>query len=319
MAFPRDFTITVTSVVAWDQRVCRDQTPHAECPREMSMNDQMQSLTPAGCRSSCRRILARTVASCCLLGLLAVDHAAAQSRVSRSASSYARQLRQRSIDAVRQEVAAAKQVLEQLQSQSGATQEQLRTAVAELDAARERAEAAQQSDREIHRRLHDIEARVLADQDAASAYARQKLAVDAARAEVHAAIHDVLKLPPHAGPVDQEAERLKDLSALTEAQRRQLQADPDYLAARDRLQAATRTLETTANQLFAVDKEWTAATAEHEQIEEQQAAARAAQRERAADMREARGKAQSAEELARRALATIADGEARLRQLGVAP
>jgi chromosome segregation ATPase len=238
---------------------------------------------------------------------------------SRSASSYARQARQRAIDAVRKEIAAAKQILEQLQSKQSLSQSQLQEAASQLSARRKDADAAEHDDAEIHRKLREIEERVLSNQGPESEYGRQAEIVEASRKSLDAELHRVTGLEPHPADADMESERVKELAGLSEDQRGRLNADERYKAARDDLQKQRRKLETVEQQVLAADPEWKRTVEDHERAEKEEDKAQTAQRSSARDSNRAMAQVRSQQELASRAQAVIANGEAKLRQLGVQP
>lgn len=268
----------------------------------------------------------RLSAGCCLALMVWMSPqagTAAPRRSQRSAiarqQAQLRQQRERTIAAVRKEVAAARQVLEQVQSKQAQSQGDLQAASAKLASARKETEAAEQADNDLHRRLREIEERVLSEQGADSEYERQLAAVDAARERLDGEMHRLLGLPNHPEASETETERMRELSALSEDERDRLNADAGYRSAREALLAAQRQLTAIEKSLLAADQEWQAAVEEHRLAEQAEREAKGTQRSSAGDVSESRQEMLSAQQLAARARSTIQNGEARLRQLGVQP
>jgi septal ring factor EnvC (AmiA/AmiB activator) len=235
------------------------------------------------------------------------------------ASAAAKQQREKMIDSIRREIDAAKKVLEQAESKQGLSQAELKTATAALAAARREVDDAQQADADLHRHLREIEARILDEQEPDSAYARKEAAMEAARSRLHAEMHRVLGLPTHPEEADVEQGRQEELNKLSDSQRSRLNADKEYVAARDALTAAQRALDELERRLFERDAEWKKESSAHEKADaKSKGTARDAQSS-ATDVRTARDGLESAAQLAERARATIRAGEAQLKELGVRP
>lgn len=230
-----------------------------------------------------------------------------------------RQQRERTIAALRQEVSAAKQVLQELNASEEQTASGLKSSAARLSTARRDVESAEQADNDLHRRLREIESRVLSAQNPQTEYGLQQAEIEAARRRLDAEMHRVLGLEEHPDGVATEAGRIQELSAVSNAERQRLEADEGYVRARQELVAARQKLDGIRLQLLTGDPEWVKAIDEHGDAERIERESKAEQRSSATAVTQTRELIENREQLAARARSAINQAESRLRALGAKP
>ncbi len=164
--------------------------------------------------------------------------------------------------------------------------------------------------------LHAIEAEILDEQPEGSPWKQHLATIEQAKKESHTAIHRLLGLADHADSADSTL-RLIETTKLTETQRKALDADPAYQSAEQRLANAAEQGKLLRKSLFEADADWVstnegvlhARQQSHAQDRELRTAAVTAGSEKIELGNEQR--------VAAMARAIIAQGEMRLRQLGV--
>ena len=145
---------------------------------------------------------------------------------------------QAAVRAAQAQIAAAKRVLAAAESKEDGAQARLKTAVAGLRNASKEFDEAQDNVRQLARELAEIEAAILAEQEADSSYAKAAAAVAEAKAQLKT-IEDRLL-----------ADKISPQS---------LAEHPEHVQAKARLDAAAAAAETARRELFRGDSDWRAA------------------------------------------------------------
>lgn len=227
-------------------------------------------------------------------------------------------MRQQEIARLQNQIEGAKAALDQLRntaSQDGA----------EIAEARNRAISARQSIAEAsaahqdsHKKIDELEERLLDAQSDSSDFAQAVKALEEAQHALDAEMHRILKWP---APADGETEtgRLKELASLSIEERAALKADRAYAARLAAVTAASASLIRIRRQLLQASPEWKQLNEEHltstRDISEAERKRGGAANDRLNADKSLRTKAEIAASLSQ----TIAELEIRLRALGVAP
>lgn len=268
----------------------------------------------------CKFLLVALIAVAMLLVDFSAEAEAAKrrrrgsSRSSRAAAA-AKARKERTIKSIQQQVAAARQVLAAAESQTAMSQAQVNQALSKLSGIRDDLETGHDDAEQAAKTLHEIEAEILAEQQPDSDLGRAQAVVAQAKDDVHREIHRVLRLPNvHEKPGD--AARLTDLANLSPVQRKLLENDNGYRSAQDRMREAGRNADQVRQKLLQADSNWVAASQDlaeaKKRSRDESQQAKTAGLSSLGDRRDLR----SAQNVAAAARAIIAQGEARLRQLG---
>jgi hypothetical protein len=220
------------------------------------------------------------------------------------------------IQAIEYQVATARQVLAAAESKAGMSQSQLDAAAATMRQGKQAIEETQSAAdgpaatrREIEERLRDSAA-------SNSELRRASAAVEKAHEELDRELHRVLTLPEHDGkPSADDRERERKL--LSSDDRAVLRSDGDYQQAWQTLSEAKRIYTWLQQEFFKKDSQWVAAEKSRIDAERAKTKAKRDQETAARKAVPARRQLQDAQQVAAAARAIIAQGEARLRALGV--
>lgn len=267
---------------------------------------------------SCKRLLMFLLAIGLLLTCFSEDALAKGRGRSRQSAAAAKAAKQRTISAVQKQVAAARQVLAAAESQSAMSQTQVTQAVDKLSEIREAIKSAQAGTQEAANLLQDIEAEIVGEQTPDSELVRAQANLETATQTLHRVMHRVVTLPDDSDKSN-DAGRLGDLAKLSPEERDRLEQDPAYQTARDNWKTAARNFKQCRQKLLEADEDWVAARQDladakqsvHESEQQSQTAGLGSLGDRQ-DLRQAQN-------IAATARAAVAQGEARLRQLGVNP
>lgn len=268
-------------------------------------------------RIPCRLVtpIAAAVAVAILLNV-ALCEASARGRHHKSSAAAAAAKKKQMIDTVQKQLAVARRVLAQAESQASFSGQELAAAKKELDAARDEIEAAGSEERQAREERRNIESKLLADQGPESPLGKAQSAVDEAYLAVDRELHRAVSLPEHGDKLT-VADRSADASLLSADDKEALQSDAQFQAARDKLAAAKRSVTQARQDLLTNSPEWTAATKALTEAHEKETDLKQDANPEAARVVSKKRDLRTAEEVAAAARMTIARGEAMLRNLGV--
>lgn len=233
---------------------------------------------------------------------------------SRNGAAAAKAAKQRAISSIQKQVAAAQKVLAAAESKASMSQSELSRAVAELNNIRDDVDSSQLDAREAAEILRELESEILSEQPKDSEWAQAQVALAEARDALHDVIHRLVQLPPDDGTGAGASER--HFAKLSSAGRERLESDPDYRRVHEAFQKVSREVTQLRDKVLAADSEWVsarqdladAAKAARESNQQAKSAALSA----LGDSRDLR----KSQDVAAMARSIIAQGEARLRQLG---
>ncbi|MFV0442537.1 MAG: hypothetical protein ACK5Q5_03095, partial [Planctomycetaceae bacterium] len=190
---------------------------------------------------------------------------------SRSGSSYLRRMKQQQqaqMEAIKKkEIAllqaqhqAAQQKLEQAQPRLEAAQGEIRSAQSQMESTKQAVDTDEGEARALHRRLQEVEERVLANrpQDAPDVVAADE--VHKLQRQLDARMHDVLQLPrTESAETESEKTRQSELLHLTSEQKSKLKADDEYGKLSEQLSSKTKELQKLRQAALESDKDWSSA------------------------------------------------------------
>lgn len=240
------------------------------------------------------------------------------SNASRQAAAAAKARKAQQIKSIQQQLSVARQILANAESQTAMSQGEVNQALAKLSGIRTEIESAEDDVEQAVKTLHAIEAEILAEQPPDSEFATALAAETQAKDDVHRAIHRVLGLPEHPGQ-SVDAALLNDVAEISAAQRQALDSDVNYLVAQQDLKDAAARVEKLRRQLFQANADWIAA--ERDLSEAHTRAREGTEQAKTAGLSslDDRQDLSRAQNVAAAARALVAQGEARLRQLGAKP
>lgn len=228
--------------------------------------------------------------------------------------------RNRMVTEIRQQIDGAKAVLKTIESTGAMTAADLNKLASQLESNANALKGLQESENHSRRELVKVEQRIIGEQGDDSEWAMKVDAIERDRLALEDEFHRVLKLPKDLAEGENlESHRLHHFSGLSEQQKNALDADTEYKAAEAQLVTASHELTALERKLFTADEEWKTANERMLALRREEAKRREENRRDGASNREARKKMNTLSELASQARATIAAGEAQLRELGVKP
>lgn len=255
-----------------------------------------------------------------LLGLACPSaNARGRSRGSaKAAAAAAKARKQRAIKALQQQVAAAQQVLSAAESQAAMSQSEVTRAAETLSGIREQIKSERLNVQEANKALQELESEILGQQGPDSDYARTQAKLKSARHTLHRVMHRVLTLPDDSDQAD-EAARLRDLARLSQEDKAKLEQDLDYQVAQENVKLAARRHDEARRTVLEANAEWVAARKELADNEKSVRESSEHSQGAALSSLDDRQNLHRAQTIAAEARAIIAQGEARLRQLGATP
>jgi hypothetical protein len=242
------------------------------------------------------------IASAILLGL-APNPVQAQRRIFGSPAAAARYWR--TVHAIQDQVAAAKNVLAAAETQAAMSQRQIDEAAQKLSTIRDALEKERENIAEAGKTLREIETEIVADQPPDSEFARAQTAFEQAQKTYHREMRRVVSSTSTA--------------KLSSSQKEALEADSAYRFARQEMQKAAKELSRIRQKLFRANEDWLAAR--REQIDADKSARDQKRQAGTTGLGSLSDKQdlRTAREVAAAARTMIALGESRLRYLGVRP
>lgn len=238
----------------------------------------------------------------------------------RRGSSMSTAQKQQIVSQLQQQLKAARDTLQQAESEISNMQGQLQSAQSRQDSTRDAVSSARSETAAAVQKLHDVEAGILDAQTSDSPYGQKLAEHKQVMTDLDQLRHELLTLPAH--PDDGSSlEKVwtQEVLHLTKAQREVLEHDSRYKAATDRCTQINNDLKKIRTELFEQSPEWRAA-------QEALKSAASKKQDDSSDLRAAGGDAararkqlQTAQAVASQARAAIVTLEAELRQLGVNP
>jgi len=248
---------------------------------------------------------------------IATNEALARGRSrGRSSAAAAAARKKQTIQTIQNQVAVARQVLVAAESQTAMSEKELAAVRERITATRGEIEAAGSEEREALAALRETEADILDDQGPETPLGKAKAALDEAQRALDVELHRVVSLPEHAATLT-PAERSAEARALSAKDRQTLQSDTQYLLALSSLENAKRDYARVREDVFKRDPEWVAASKAVGEAHRKESKAKRDGSAGALPAMSTKRNLRTSQEVAAAARATIAQGEAMLRQLGV--
>lgn len=227
-------------------------------------------------------------------------------------------MRQQEINRLQKQLENARETLERLRNTASADAADISEARSRAISARQSIEEASEAHHESHKKIDELEDRIIDEQAESSDFARALTALEQAQRALDAEMHRILKWPAPAEN-ETEASRLKELGSLSKEQRAALKADPAYAERFAAVNAASDSLARIRRQLLEANPEWKRLSDDHRRSTQDMSEAErrrgGASNDRLNADKSLRTKAEIAALLSR----TISELEARLRSLGAAP
>lgn len=222
------------------------------------------------------------------------------------------------IQTIQDQVAAARQVLAAAESQAAMSEQELGGLKERIAAARKEIEAAGSEERKAREELRAIESRILYAQGPESPLSKAQAAIDEAQQALDLELHRLVSLPEHAGKPT-SADRSADSRLLSAGDKETLRNDAEYQSALRRLESAKRGFAQIREDWFKQDPDWVAASKAVAEADQKERKSKQEGKTGAMGSVPAKRNLRTAQDVAAAARATIAQGEAMLRQLGVRP
>ncbi len=239
-------------------------------------------------------------------------------RNNRRASAMAQAQRNEAIKNIQQQVAAAQRVLSSAQFQASMSQTQVSEAMSKINKISSDIEVAHDDVQQASKALREIEAEIIAEQTPDSEYGKTKAAFDEAQRASHLIIHRLAGL---SGTIEATESRsgLLDVAKLNPEQQAAIEADSAYQSAERSFKVAADNLSRLRKKLFESDSDWTAG--QRELLDAKSRSSEDTRQVTSVGLEARRDKRQlnQAQQLVWEARRVIAQGEARLRQLGAKP
>ena len=234
----------------------------------------------------------------------------------RSSAAAAAARKKQTIQTIQNQVATARQVLAAAESQAAMSEKELSVVRERIAAARSEIEAAGSAEREAIAELRELESDIVEAQGADSPLGKAQAAIDDAQVSLDWELHRVLSLPGHTG-TPTAADRSAEARSLSATQRDALRKDVEYQLALERVASAKRNLAQIREDVFKRNPEWVAASKAVTEAHKKESKAKQDGSIGAIRSMPAKRDLRTSQDVAAAARATIAQGEAMLRQLGV--
>jgi hypothetical protein len=237
---------------------------------------------------------------------------------SRQSAAVAQAYRAMAIQNIQQQIGIARNVLGSAESKAAMSQSTVSSAISRLTDAREQINSAHEDVALAAKALHDLEKEILADLPPNAELNIAKEVLQQAKNSMHDALHRLFNIPHVTGKSD-EAARLAEFESLSDEQKAILEKDPGYQVAQREMQAAAAQVTHLRREVLMADKEWV--DARQELTDADKRSREGTQQATTAGMSMFGGqqKLRSNQQIAAFARSVIAQGEARLRQLGANP
>jgi chromosome segregation ATPase len=220
------------------------------------------------------------------------------------------------IQTIENQVAVARQVLAAAESQAAMSEKELSVVRERITAARSEIEAAGSEEHKAREELREVESGILSDQGPESPLGKAQAAIDEAQQTLDRELHRVVSLPEHAVKLT-AADRSADARLLSASDRETLRNDSQYQSALGRLEGAKRNYAQLREDLLKRNPEWVAASKAVAEAHRKESKLKQDSNSGVLPAMPAKRSLRTSQEVAAAARATIAQGEAMLRQLGV--
>lgn len=234
----------------------------------------------------------------------------------RSSAAAAAARKKQMIQSIQNQVAVARQVLAAAESQTAMSEQELGAVRERLVAARSEIEAAGSEERKAREELREIESSILSDQGPESPSGKAQAAVDEAQQALDRQLHRLVSLPEHAAELT-AADRSADARLLSASDRGTVRNDAQYQSALGRLTSAKRDFAQIRDDLLKRTPEWIAASKAVAEAHQKESKLKQDGNTGAIRSMPAKRNLRTAQDVAAAARATVVQGEAMLRQLGV--
>jgi len=238
-----------------------------------------------------------------------------RSSYSSRAAAAARAQRAQMISNLQKQVASAREVLKNLESQAVMTQAQLSSSSTKLEGIQQDIEDIRKDAVQAAKSLREIESEITLAQSSGSEFGKASAAVDDAKKAVHQAIHEVLKLPLENDQHSDDPVR-DHLQKVSELQRAALNADARYKNADVVLRAAIRNLSQARTRMFQANKDWAASHQDLIDANQKKHEEEKSRRQTGTAVTGKKHELQNMASVAANARSVIAMGEYQLRQMG---
>lgn len=234
----------------------------------------------------------------------------------RSSAAAAAARKKQMIQTIQNQVAIARQVLAAAESQAAMSEKELSAARERITAARSEIEAAGSEERNAREELREIESSILGDQGPESPLGKAQAAIDEAQQAIDRELHRVVSLPEHALKLT-AADRAADARLLSASDKETLRNDGQYQSALNGLEGAKRDFARIREDLLKRNPEWVAASKAVAEAHRKETRLKQDSNSGALPAMSTKRNLRTSQDVAAAARATIAQGEAMLRQLGV--
>jgi DNA repair exonuclease SbcCD ATPase subunit len=224
--------------------------------------------------------------------------------------------KKQTIQEIQNQVAIARQALAAAESQFAMSEKELNLMRERLAAIRSEMTAAGSEERRAREELREIESSIVGDQGPDSPLGNAQADIDEAELLLHREMHRVVPLPEHTTKA-MLADRAADARLLSDDERKALRNDDQYQLAQAKLTAARRAFTQTRQDLLKRNPEWVAASKAVADAHKRESMLKQKGNASARGSLPARRDLCTAEDVAAAARATILQGEAMLRHLGV--
>jgi chromosome segregation ATPase len=212
----------------------------------------------------------------------------------------------------------ARQALTSTETQASSLSGDVQSAQMKLQAAKTQVEDDEKESHEIVRRLHELEASILAQQGPDSPFGQAQSSLEKAQQALNDRMHQVLNLAPPSGNVTEE-DRMHEYSHLTSEQRSKLKADADYQQAEESVHNASSFLASVRHETLSQDRLWQQAQEDLKNIHERMKTSEANQRLAGREVSAANQKLQMARQQMLAAQQIITQTQAQLLSMGAKP
>ena len=234
----------------------------------------------------------------------------------RHAIAIAQAQKQQMIGMLQSQVVSANQVLANAESRSSMSQSLAYEATSKLNQIRKEMESANSEVHNAFQELKMIEADILAGQSDQSEFVQATKAVKDSNQEVHRVFHKLTQTPEEE-KISTDDSRIVEMSRLPELQRIKIKNDPDYKSAMDELASRELHVADVRKKLFEDRKEWKDAKRILDKARQESRSEIAKSKPASMAAAHQNQETQQLRNVIENAKFIIAQGELRLRQLGV--
>ena len=234
---------------------------------------------------------------------------------SRQSLAAAKAYKAKAAQSIQRQLDAARNVLANAESQAAISEATVSNAISQLSDIRVQIENAHDDVAQAAKTLHELEKEILADQLPNSELIIAQEVLRQAKNTMHDALHRVFNILHESGVSDETA-RLREFESLSDEQKVMLEKDPSYQVAQRDMQTAAAQVTRLRRELFLADKQWVDARQELTDADKSSREGTRQATTTGMNMFGGQQKLRSNRQVAAAARSVIAQGEARLRQLG---